>query len=115
MTPDVPSDLLERYRTWATSAKAQIGDALARDDLSARHSAYELAHSLAGVAGNFGEPELGRWAAALCRYLRRCGEAEPDPATLAHFRQVYARLQDASGEPPVQEVAALEAYAQMPA
>ncbi|QCI79591.1 Hpt domain-containing protein [Hankyongella ginsenosidimutans] len=63
-------------------------------DLSARHEAFELAHSLAGVAGNFGEPALGRWAAALCRYLRRCGEAAPDPAILAQFAHVYAHLQD---------------------
>ncbi len=108
MTPDIPSDLLERYRTWASTAKAQIGAALGAHDLSARHEAFELAHSLAGVAGNFGEPALGRWAAALCRYLRRCGEAAPDPAILAQFAHVYAHLQDDPLAPV--DLTALEAY-----
>lgn len=109
MTPDIPSDLLDRYRTWASTAKAQIGDALVARDLSARHTAFELAHSLAGVAGNFGEPALGRWAAALCRYLRRCGETEPDPDVLAHFTRVYSHLQAAAADPA--DLAVLEAYA----
>ncbi len=92
--------LAELRRRFRERARTRVGElrplvaALARggDDDGVRRRARRLAHELAGGAGSFGHPELGRAAAALEALLREPGGSDWGSRLEEAFHAVEAHV-----------------------
>lgn len=95
-------ELRRRFVERSAGRIAELEELVARiaaggDGGSAR-AARRIAHELAGGAGSFGHPELGRAAAALEAALRAYEAGEGDlQAVLAALEQVRARAPAPAG------------------
>ncbi len=103
------AELRRRFRERARSRLGELETLVARleagkGDEADRRRARRLAHELAGGAGSFGYPELGREAAALEALLRALERGEAVEGRLgAALRGVAARIPTDAGAPAAAE------------
>jgi len=104
-------ELRRRFVERSAGRIAELEELLARlsdgPDAGAARAARRIAHELAGGAGSFGHPELGRAAAALEARLRALEAGEGDVAAVRRaFENVRAHAPVPAGPEAPQTAAA---------